>query len=339
MKRIVLLISTLVIAAAATMGQTVKIVDRRVERRVDVLMNGRLFTSYRWGGDYYRPALYPIMSAGGNFLTRGFPFETREGDTVDHPHQVGCWLAHASVNGVDFWNSSKFRSAKEMEKMGRIEHKRIISKREAGNVATMIAEADWVMPNGQIVLVEKTLYTFGAKGADRWIDRATSLTAVGEDVIFGDAKDGFFGLHLASELEQDDQADVKVTSAAGEISTGRQRDLLSGQFWNSEGRQTEKEIWGTRGKWAAVSGHIGNEKVTIAIFDHPRNPLSPTRMMVRGYGLFALNPFGQKQFDASLSEASFTLKAKRSMRFRYRVIIGQAKDRHYVEEEYAKFSK
>jgi len=339
MKRIVLLIATLSILAAVTMAQTVKLVDRTGESRIDILVNGRLFTSYRWGGNFYRPALYPIMSAGGQFLTRGFPFETRDGDTVDHPHQVGCWLAHANVNGIDFWNSSKFRSTKEMEKMGRIEHKRVVSKRTNGNTALFVTEATWVMPNGQILLSERTQYTFHAKGAERWIDRDTTLTGASGDAVFGDNKDGFFGLHLASGLEQDDQADVKVTTAAGVISTERHRELLSGQYWNSEGLHSEKEIWGTRGKWAAVSGRIGSENVTLAIFDHPQNPLSPPRMMVRGYGLFALNPFGQKQFDSSLPEASFTLRAKHSVRFRYRLLIVPGLDRSLIEKEYKRFSE
>jgi len=339
MRRTILLIATLIIFAAATMAQIVKIDERKGGSRIDILVDGRLFTAYRWGGDFYRPALYPIMSAGGNFLTRGFPFETRDGDTVDHPHQVGSWLAHASVNGIDFWNSSKFRSPKEMEKMGRIEHKKVVSKHAKGNVASLATEATWVTPNGKVIINERTRYTFGAKGTERWIDRDTILTAADGDVIFGDNKDGFFGLHLASELEQDDQSEVKVTNALGVLSTGRPRELLSGKYWNSEGRHTEKEIWGTRGKWAAVSGHIGYENVTLAIFDHPQNPLSPTRMMVRGYGLFALNPFGQKQFDPSLPEASFTLKAKHSIRFRYRILIVPGDGRSTVEKEYMRFTK
>src|SRR5215467_11192672 len=122
MRRNAVLIIILTVAAIAGNAQTVKFVDRSGENRIDVMVDGKLFTSYRWGGDFYRPALYPILSPAGNFITRGFPFETRDGDTVDHPHQVGCWLAYANVDGIDFWNSSKFRSAKEMEKMGRVVH-------------------------------------------------------------------------------------------------------------------------------------------------------------------------------------------------------------------------
>jgi len=338
MKRSALLFVTFAIAATGAIAQTVKLVDRSSENRIDVTVDDRLFTSYRWGGDFYRPALYPILTPAGHFITRGFPFETRDGDTVDHPHQVGCWLAYANVDGIDFWNSSKFRTAKEMEKMGRMVHKKLVSKRTSRRAAELVTEADWVKPNGQVVLTERTRYFFSANGAERWIDRDTTLTAAGGDVTFGDNKDGFFGLHLASELEQADQADVKVTSVTGVVSTGRPPGLLSGKFWNSEGRVAEKEIWGTRGSWAAVSGQVGSENVTVSILDHPLNPLSPTRMMVRGYGLFALNPFGQKQFDASLEERKFVLAKGKSLRFRYRVlVIPSAKAS--IDDEYRAFAR
>src|SRR4051812_39635707 len=104
MRRFALLAAFIMIATTAATMQTVRLVDRSSENRIDVMVDGQLFTSYRWGGDFYRPALYPIMSAGKHFVTRGFPFDTRDGDTVDHPHQVGCWLAYANVDGIDFWN-------------------------------------------------------------------------------------------------------------------------------------------------------------------------------------------------------------------------------------------
>jgi len=332
----VVLIVIFAITAVAANAQTVKLVDRRGENRIDILVDDKLFTSYRWGGDFYRPALYPIMSPAGNFITRGFPFETRDGDTVDHPHQVGCWLAYANVDGIDFWNSSKFRSPKEMEKMGRVLLKKIVSKRTRPHAIELVTESDWIKPDGQIALTERTRYVFSASGDERRIDRDTTLTAVKSGVTFGDNKDGFFGLHLASELEQDDQYDAKVTSAAGVVSTGRPRELLSGKYWDSEGRKTEKEIWGTRGRWAAVSGHIGNENLTLAILDHPANPHSPTRMMVRGYGLFALNPFGQRQFDASLDERKFVLAKDKALRFRYRVFLVPTANAS-IDKEYQTF--
>ena len=59
------------------------------ENRIDVLIEGKLFTSYRWPENVYKPILYPLVSSGGREVTRGFPLEPREGERNDHRHQVG----------------------------------------------------------------------------------------------------------------------------------------------------------------------------------------------------------------------------------------------------------
>lgn len=316
-------------------AQSVKLVRNDQEKRVDVTVEGRLFTSYRWDDRIFRPVLYPIFSSGGSFVTRGFPFETRDGETIDHPHQVGASLSYGNVNGIDFWNSSTFRTAEEMKRMGRIRHLAIVSIKKGYLVTT----AAWIGPNGSTMLGERTQYKFRAAGTRRWIDRETTLTAL-EDVTLGDSKEGMFALHLPSELEQSDQTKVKVTTKDGVISVRGASDILSGVFTNSAGLTGEDMIWGTVGKWAAVSGRIASETVTVGMFDHPTNPNFPSRMMVRGYGLLALNPFGQKQFDAKLSERKYTLTRGETVTFRYRLIIVSGEfAATAIEEEYKKFAK
>jgi len=305
MKRVFSAACFAVVAAVSfAAAQSVRLVRNDAAKRVDVTVDGKAFTSYRWDERIFRPVLYPIISSGGSFITRGFPFETRDGETVDHPHQVGCSLSYGSVNGIDFWNSSTFRSAEEMKKMGRVQHREIISIKSGRGQGELVVIAQWKMPTQAIVLSERTKYTFGAAGERRWVDRETTLTANGEDVVFGDSKEGMFGLHLASELEQSDQTKVKVTSKDGVITERGPSTILSGVYSNSEGLTGDK-VWGTLGKWASVSGNIGKENVAVAIFDHPKNVNFPSRMMVRGYGLLALNPFGQKLLDPKLSERKY----------------------------------
>ena len=309
------------------------------EKRADITVNGKLFTSFRGDERIMRPVLYPIFSSGGSYVTRGFPFETRDGDTVDHPHQVGSSLSYGNVNGIDFWNSSTFRTAEEMKRMGQIRHTAIVSTKSGVGSGELVTAAAWVGPDGTTILTEKTKYTFHVSGAQRWIDRETRLIALLDDVTFGDSKEGFFAIHLPSELEQNDQTKVKVTTAKGAISPRERFDILSGVYSNSEGLTTEKNIWGTTGRWAAVSGKIGSENVTVAMFDHPSNTNFPSRMMVRGYGLLALNPFGQKQFDSRLEERKFVLKLGESITFRHRLLIASgAIANTAIEEEYKKFS-
>ena len=149
-----------------------------------------------------------------------------------------------------------------------------------------------------------------------------------------------FAIHLPSELEQGDQTKVKVTTSKGDISVREKADILSGVYSNNEGLVGESKIWGTLGKWASVTGKIVAENVTVAIFDHPSNTNFPSRMMVRGYGLLALNPLGQKQFDQKLEERKFTLKRGESITFRHRLLIASGEiTSAVIEEEYKKFAQ
>ena len=336
MKTAVASICLLITFVSAAPAQAVKLVRNNSDKRVDITVDGKPFTSYRWDERIMRPVLYPIFTSGGSFVTRGFPFETRDGETIDHPHQVGCSFSYGNVNGIDFWNSSTFRTAEEMKRMGRIAHTAVVSMQSAELVTT----AAWIKPDGSTILNERTRYSFHASGARRWIDRETRLTASDDDVTFGDSKEGMFALHLPTELEQGDQTKVQVTSSRGAISVRQQADILTGVFTNSEGLIGENKIWGTIGRWAMVTGQIGSEKITVAMFDHPTNTNFPSRMMVRGYGLLALNPFGQKQFDPRLDERKFTLKLGNSITFRHRLLIASGDiSNAAVEEEYKRFAQ
>src|SRR3954471_18832746 len=67
----------------------IAVVAKEADRRVDIFIDGTPFTSYIWPADLKKPVLYPINSARGTVVTRGFPLEPRPGESVDHPHQVG----------------------------------------------------------------------------------------------------------------------------------------------------------------------------------------------------------------------------------------------------------
>ena len=84
----------------------VRLVKNEASRRVDVFVDGQPFTSYVWPEKLKVPVLYPLRTAQGTIVTRGFPLEPRTGERVDHPHHAGLWLNYGNVNGVDFWNNS-----------------------------------------------------------------------------------------------------------------------------------------------------------------------------------------------------------------------------------------
>lgn len=301
----------------------ITLLDKTAEQRIDVLVDGKLFTSYRWPEGVYKPVLYPVISAGGNPITRGFPIEPREGERQDHRHQVGNWLNYGDVNGYDFWGNG--HSGERSPNGGEIKHTGIEAI-EQGQKASLVTTAQWLDPSGKTLLNERTIFHFQARGPIRIIDRATTLKASGADTVrFKDTKEGMFGLRVARQLELpgDDEADNNEGGNAANV-------RLTGNYRSSEGVTGEK-VWSTRAKWMNLYGRIGDENVSVVICDHPKNINFPTYWHARGYGLFAANPLGAKDFTGGKEQFNFTLPPGDSVTFRYRIVV--ASGDHLTDEE------
>jgi hypothetical protein len=322
----------------------VRVVPNEASRRVDIIIDGQPFTSYIWPETLMKPVLYPVRTAQGTVVTRAFPLEPRPGESVDHPHQVGLWFNYGDVNGLDFWNNSSARTAEEKTTMGRIVHRRIVSTKNGRASGELEVEMDWLMPDDTPILHETTRFIFRAGQKLRTIDRLTTLTALAGKVIFNDSKEGMLGLRVRRELEQPAKQPILLTDARGRPAAQPVLDNagVSGQYRNSEGLAGD-EVWGTRGRWAILAGEIGEEPITLGIFDHPENVGYPTYWMARGYGLFAANPLGQKAFstekkEPAVRELRFTLAPKHSVAFRYRIVIlSEAATVGQVEAQYRRF--
>ena len=138
--------------------------------------------------------------------------------------------------------------------------------------------------------------------------------------------------HPSNELLVFTDANSKATTVAKLDNTG-----VTGLYRSSEGK-TGDDVWGTRGRWVTLSGKIGQEAVTVAMFDHPTNPGYPTYWHARGYGLFAANPLGQKALSNGKDELNFTLEAGRSATFRHRILIISGETRtDGIEDYYRKY--
>jgi hypothetical protein len=296
-------------------------------RRVDVFVDGQMFTSYIWPDALMKPVLYPLRAATGTVVTRGFPLEPRPGERADHPHQVGSWFNYGDVNGVDFWNNSTARPPAEKARMGTILHRRITAMKDGNTQGELAVECEWIMPDGTPILLERTRFIFHTgSGQLRMVDRLTTLTALNREVLFGDSKEGLMAVRVARPLEQPTETRDIFLDASGKPGTERivNNEGATGRYLSSEGK-TGDDVIGTRGRWVALSGNIGGETITLALLDHPQNPNYPTYWFTRGYGLFAANPFGQKALGAERKEPreAFHLKLapRQSLTFRYRVLI------------------
>jgi hypothetical protein len=313
--------------------------------KLDVLIGGKYFTSYYFPGESIlkKAVLFPILSAQGSTITRGYPMAPRAGERVDHPHHVGMWLNYEDVNGYDYWNNStNIVASLKSHKMGTIKHDRIISTK-AGKKGEVVVTATWVDDDGKgsKVLDETTSYVFSGSKDIRIIDRISTLTAVSDIVTFKDVKDGMFAIRVARQLEIPSNKPDVFTDAHGVETKVPVMDNtgVSGNYISSEGIQGEA-VWSTRAAWMNLTGELDNHVVNVAILDHPANVSYPSYWHARGYGLFAVNPLGVKVFSNGKSTLNYTLKKGEKLTFRYRTIIAdRSLTKNELDQAQAKFAK
>jgi hypothetical protein len=327
-------------AVPLTSSSGVEVKVNEAAKRVDVIIDGQPFTSYIWPDTLKKPVLYPIRTAKGTLVTRGFPMEPRKGERVDHPHHVGLWFNHGDVNGLDFWNNSDAIKPDQAPKMGTIVHRRIVNSKNGAQQGELTVETAWMTPDNKQLLKEVTRFEFGGGADSRTIDRITTLTAMDQTVTFKDSKEGVLGLRVARELEQPALKPETFTDAAGRPTKVPVLDNtgVSGKYLSSEGKEGDA-VWSTRAKWTLLGGVINTEPVTLAILDHPGNVGYPTHWHARGYGLFAANPLGDVQFNEP-KPFNYVLDAGKSVTFRHRILILSAPpSAERIERESRSFSQ
>ena len=319
----------------------IRVVPDEGQRRVEVVIDGKEFTAYIWPEKLAKPVLYPLRTATGTVVARGYPLDPRPGERVDHPHHVGMWFNYGNVNGFDFWNNSEAIKAEDAPKMGNIRHRAITLAKSGSEQGELEIDADWITGKQQVILKEHTRFVFRGGPDFRSIDRVTTLKAVGEKVVFNDDKEGVLGMRVTRNLEAPSDKPEVFTDAKGNPTTVAKLDNagVNGSYLTSEGKKGDA-AWGTRGRWCNLSGQIGSELVTITILDYPSNPGFPTYWHARGYGLFAANPLGQKIFSNGKEGLNFSIAPGQSATFRYRILIAsEISTPEKSEADYKDFSE
>jgi hypothetical protein len=301
--------------ARAEKPAPVKLVPKEAQQRVEVLVDGKPFTEYRFTKDVKKPVLFPIRTAEGGVITRGWPVEPRPDESTDHPHHVGFWFNYGDVEGIDFWGNSE--AVKNQAKKGTIVHRKI----EEARGGSLVVRSEWLMPDGKPLVREQTRFLFAGGPGRRVIDRLATLEPVGPAVAMPDTKEGTLGLRVARSLEHPDEKHPKGT----------------GRYHSSEGLEGEA-VWGTRARWVMLTGTLDDGKpVTIALFDRPGNPGFPTYWHARPWGLFAANPLGQKALSKGKETLNWKLTAPTHFDYRLLILSRQATPAE-IEAEYQQWA-
>ncbi len=301
---------SLVLFGLATAPAAEKVKLTKTADRVQVEIDGSAFGEFYFAPDTPKPYFAPLLSASGKIVTRQWPMVPDLGESKDHQHHRGLWLGYIDVNGSNFWeNEFSYK---------RTNAGRLVARSVEVKGDKIVCVIDWLGAAGEKVLTEDRSMTFsGAKGL-RIVDFEATLTAADKPAVFGDDKDGAFGIRMADKLTE---------------KTG------TGVITNSNGEHGMKEAWGKPANWLDYSGTLDGEPVGISIFDHPSSFHHPTRWHARDYGLVAANPFADHAYDPSQPPRNFKLDAGSSVHLRYRVIIHGKMDSTAIQALYDRWAK
>ncbi|MEM6799047.1 MAG: PmoA family protein [Planctomycetota bacterium] len=276
----------------------------KTEAGAEVTIDGALFAQYQTdsGG---RPVLWPIIGPDGSAMTRSYPVgPLQPGEKKDHPHHRGLWFGYDRVQGVNFWHDPGGK--KPSPGRGRQVHREFVTVAADIAVARIVTTNDWLDARGKRVATDRRELSFGIEGHDRWIDFTIELRGVNGPLRLGDSKEGAFAVRVPGSM--------KVDAGRG------------GQITNSNGL-LGAACWGQPASWVDYSGPTSLASATkisgVAIFSHPDNFRPRPRWHVRTYGLFAANPFGEKDFPAiqGYKQGPIEVAKGDALRLRYRVVL------------------
>ena len=289
---------------SANAGQVkIKVEDHKAVVTVD----GEHFTTYNFADKQMKPYFHPLYAPGNKLVVRKEIFTKAENQAsktgLDHFHHKGLGIAIDSINAdkLNYWHEEHRMTT---ENVSVTTHK---------DSATLHVVNCWLDNDQKPILKNQVDFTITS---DRLIICEMKLTALKSPVIFGDTKEGLFAIRVNHSMRADN----------------------GGRIINAQGVQGDKQCWGKPSAWIDYHGEVEGETVGVAMFDDPGN-FRPSRYHVRSYGLFSINPFGEKIYSNGEQEASpVTLKPNESLSLRYALYVHQGDSKQgKVAEQHKKF--
>ena len=311
---IFLAVAIFAVVSSCSSGAGVQFIQK--ENQIDIMVNGKFFTSYLYKPELTKPILWPVKTPAGFEVTRGYPFKEVEGESHDHPHHTGVFFTYDKVNNDGFWNNTKTPP--------QIKHIKILEMTDGKEQGTLSVLLHWVGVSGKTLLEEKRTMIFTPKENEVDVDFTMTLTAKDTAVVFHDTKEGMFAIRVAHWLRE-------------KGGTGR--------YLNSRGAETAQKVWGRRAEWVRLQGEKDGQKVGIAIFNHPTSTNFPTYWHARNYGLFAANPLGQSVFQKTVGEEevqplNLTLQQGESALFKFLMVFYDGpRSKEQLDQIYQAYSK
>jgi hypothetical protein len=227
---------------------------QRLDDRILVRVDDRLFTAYRFGAGQKYPYFYPV-----NGPLSGVSVTTES--SLPWPHHRSLFFGCDKVNGGNYWQ--------EGNEEGQIVSRGPAIASAGPDHVEITDECDWRKPGTSPVLADRREIRVEAPSPRLRVITFRIALVARTEVRIERTNHSLFAARVAPEL-----------AAEG-----------GGVLLSSAGATGEKGTFGATAAWCDVSGTRFGLREGIAIFDSPRNRWYPSRWFTRDYGFFSPTPF------------------------------------------------
>ena len=249
--RSVILILSLLIVGFKAFAQT-KLKATKYNSKIDITIDGNLFTSYIFSEDEKYPFFFPVNGPSKATVTSM--------RNANYPHHSSLFFGCDMVNGGNYWQEGLER--------GQIIALRADIIEAEGNKIVIENECVWRRPNAVAPIKDLRKITISAPSTDMYqIDFDVTMQAL-EDVVIQKTNHSLFSGRM--------DADLAVTNG--------------GTMINANGDKNEKGTFGKKADWIDFYGKRGDKIEGMAIFQHPTNEWYPAPWFTRDYGFFSPTP-------------------------------------------------
>lgn len=258
MKKIVFFILLTATYYSAVFSQS-KLTAEKVGDKIEIRINGNLFTSYILSEFEKYPFFYPVNGPSNASVTS---FRN-----ANYPHHSSLFFGCDKVNGGNYWQEG-------------LEDGQIISLRadivETGaNRVVIENECIWRRPGADSPIKDKRIITVSAPSKDKFqIDFNVTMEML-MDVVIDKTNHSLFSGRMDPDLAV----------------------INGGVMINAEGDTGEKNTFGKGSPWIDCYGKRLGKTEGMAIMQHPSNDWYPTPWFTRDYGFFSPTPMYWPQND------------------------------------------
>ena len=245
--------------------------------------DGRPVLTYRFGDVPFKPYVERLYTPSGINVLRDAPY--------DHLHHHGLMFA-VEVDGADFWGETP-KDGKQTGSAPQVVRSDTI---QGLNRTVLSHDLQWYAMEAKSPSVEEARRIEAYRGKDlnaSLITWRSELRAPADRASVSLGGRPYFGLGMRFVPTMDKGDD----------------------FFNAEGKTGFKDTNDIKSRWLAYSAKAVDKPVTIAVFDHPRNPRFPAVW-------FTMNdPFSYISITPGLHHETMTLKRGEPLTFRYGVAL------------------